>query len=471
MIRNVSDPRESGDETLLDPVTDDRGSARRALQLVAIGEGLHATYRVPDVAACTIGRAKTCDVHIDHPSISRRHAILRRGRAYTIEDLASRNGTRVGGAALAPHTPARIGDGDVIALGRVTFAVQAVEAPLARCAPDAETFEVPTGASATMQRVHDLAKRVAPGDISVLLLGETGVGKEVLARAVHRLSPRTARSFLGINCAALSETLLDAELFGHERGAFTGAVASKPGLLESAEGGTVFLDEVGEMPLATQAKLLRVLEERQVRRVGGTQARPIDVRFVAATNRALRAMVAEGRFREDLYFRLAGIVLTVPALRDRREEIEPLARAFASRRMPDGRIAAFSAEALAALREWSWPGNVRELRNVIERAVLLGGGGTILREHLQLGEDAPRPAPGPNETSEYPAMPTAPPPRAALRDDISALEKERIVEALERCGGNQTRAARMLGISRNTLMTKLDAYDIARPRVTARTSR
>ena len=326
----MSDRTESSDETLLDRDHRPRGDAG-SVQLVVTGDGLHATYVVPDAAVCTIGRANDCEVHIDHPSLSRRHARVHRGAGLTIEVLGSRNGTRVGGVTLSPHVRTPIADGDFVSLGRVLVAVQ-------RIVPDAfDVEDLSARATPTMQRVHDLAKRVAVGDICVLLLGETGVGKEVLARVIHGLSPRAKGTFLGINCAALSETLLDSELFGHEKGAFTGATAAKAGLLESAQQGTVFLDEVGEMPLATQAKLLRVLEERQVRRVGGLQTRAIDVRFVAATNRALRAMADAGRFREDLYFRLAGVVLTIPPLREREDEIEPLARAFASRRMRDGR--------------------------------------------------------------------------------------------------------------------------------------
>jgi two-component system response regulator AtoC len=289
-----------------------------------------------------------------------------------------------------------------------------------------------------MRRVHALAARAAAGSINLLILGETGAGKEVLARRVHRLSPRAARPFVCINCAALSEPLLESELFGHERGAFTGATAAKPGLLETAPGGTVFLDEVGELPAALQAKLLRVIETRELTRVGSVRSRQIDVRFIAATNRDLEAEVARGGFRRDLYFRLNGMTLSLPPLRERPGEIPALCRLFlkelspaAGRKQPPR----LTAEALAQLCAHAWPGNVRELRNAIERALLLAPGDEIGVEHL----------PG--------AAPVA-----------VVGERERILAALAACAGNQSRAARQLGISRKVLLARLDSYGVKRPR-------
>jgi hypothetical protein len=248
---------------------------------------------------------------------------------------------------------------------------------------DAEPFVVVQDGA--MQRLQRLVKRIAVGTISVLLLGETGVGKEVLAESLHNESLRSKKPFLRLNCAALTETLLESELFGHERGAFTGAVHAKPGLLETAQGGTVFLDEVGELPHSTQVKLLRVLEERKVFRVGALKPRPIDVRFISATNRDLETQVAMGAFRQDLFFRLNGIALVIPPLRERLDEIEGLAKAFiqsASAQAGRARPPVLSLEALTLLRRYGWPGNIRELRNVIERAVLLCGDGPIALEHL-----------------------------------------------------------------------------------------
>jgi DNA-binding NtrC family response regulator len=318
----------------------------------------------------------------------------------------------------------------------------------------------PVIADAAMQRLHRLVERIASGDISVLLLGETGVGKEVLAEVVHRRSPRSAGPFVKLNCAALAPTLLESELFGHERGAFTGAAQAKPGLLETAQGGTVFLDEIGELPLQLQSKLLRVLEERQVMRVGALKARAIDARFIAATNRDLETEVRERRFREDLYFRLNGVSLMIPPLRERQDEIPELARRFiveACRRLKRRDLPRLGADALAALTRYSWPGNVRELRNAIERAVLLCSDDSITVEHLpveKMGALLPQVAPA-----------AGPPSRgAALWDDVERVERQRVVDALERCAGNQTRAATLLGISRPTLLSRMDAYGLPRPR-------
>jgi DNA-binding NtrC family response regulator len=340
---------------------------------------------------------------------------------------------------------------------------------LATRAPSTTAAAAPGGPAivedAAMRRLYTLLERVAPGTISVLLLGETGVGKEVVAEALHRLSPRAARPFVRLNCAALSETLLESELFGHEKGAFTGASQTKPGLLETAGGGTVFLDEVGELPLTTQVKLLRVLETREVMRVGGLKAIPIDVRFVSATNRDLPREVAGGSFRQDLLFRLNGVTISIPPLRERVEEIEPLCRAFLesfSRQLARHPAPSLSSEAVAFLRSYAWPGNVRELRNVIERAILLCDGTTIELEHLPTERasatfraSVPSPLP--------PAAPVAPS-EGSLREDIGSLEKRRILEALAACGGNQSEAARQLGISRRTLTTRLTEYGVPRPR-------
>lgn len=311
-----------------------------------------------------------------------------------------------------------------------------------------------------MQNLHRLAARVAKGRISVLLLGETGVGKEVFAEHVHQASPRRAAPFVKLNCAALSESLLESELFGYDKGAFTGADRAKPGLLEVASGGTVFLDELGEMSLATQAKLLRVIEQNQVLRVGGLEPRPIDVRYVCATNRDLLAEVEAGRFRQDLYYRLEGVTLRVPPLRERPSEILPLARAFLRRGADElglEVVPQLSARAVEVLEGYRWPGNIRELTNVVERALLLTSADRIEPEHLPLDRmqarfrSAPRRAYSRPEADELHRM---------LADD----ERRRIEEALEACGGNQTKAAQRLGISRRTLSKKLDKYALPRPR-------
>ena len=348
-------------------------------------------------------------------------------------------------------------------------------------------------AERTMQDLYALAARIAHGTISILILGETGVGKEVLAEKVHKLSPRGTGPYLRLNCAALSESLLESELFGHERGAFTGAIGTKQGLLETADGGSVFLDEVGELPQSIQVKLLRVIEERMVLRVGGLKPRPLDVRFIAATNRDLETEIARGTFRQDLFFRLNGATLVIPPLRERPTEIPALAKAFliqAARQVNLDTPPELSADALDNLLRYSWPGNIRELRNMIERAVLLCGNEPIQPKHLPLEKmrgnfattaiaplpaareplrDSPRPV---AETGPREVVPTLPPlttmtgdapKRRGLRLTIEE-ERAQIEAALQACGGNQTRAAKMLGIGRRTLINRVKEFGLARPR-------
>ena len=334
-----------------------------------------------------------------------------------------------------------------------------------------------------MGALGEMIKRVAPTDINVLIWGETGVGKERCAQAVHQGSLRNGKPFVALNCAAFPESLLESELFGHERGAFTGAQQAKQGLLETADGGTVFLDEIGELPQAIQVKLLRVLEERQVMRLGGLKPRPIEVRFVAATNRDLEAEAERGTFRQDLYYRLNGFTLYIPPLRERVQEIELLAVEFAaaaSARFGLSQPPRLSREALETLRAYAWPGNIRELRNVVERAVVMCSGGVIEPAHLPASRllspfaarkpqraPAERPAPQPVDDEAGSLFVRV---RGALMPDqlrqpLEEFERERIAEALARCGGNQTQAARLLGLSRRTLVKRLTQYRLPRPRL------
>lgn len=528
-------------------------SGEGRLRLVVIGDDIMTTYPLPERGSLSIGRGDESDVDIDHALISRAHARLLVDDGLFLEDLGSRNGTKVGGERLAPNQPRALEPGQLFEVGETPCLVQRsfraaparrivthgwFEAQLERrCAAGGRPFAVlrahlsderplsevhehvagatvvalyapgelellvedsneatriaerltkrlgarchaaaypsdgrtadallevacrgvlgePTASDAgpivrdeAMKNLYELVERIARGTISVLLLGETGVGKEVVAEAIHRASPRRGTPFLRLNCAALSETLLDSELFGHERGAFTGADEARPGLLESARGGTVFLDELGEMPLATQAKLLRVLEQRQVIRVGGREPIDVDVRFVAATNRDLEAEVVRGTFRQDVYFRLNGAVLAIPPLRERPAEIEALAARFAAEAAAElGLTSAPEIDdgAAEALLAYGWPGNIRELKNAIHRAVLLTSSDRIEREHLPL---------------EKLSLPDERPATAGERD-----ERRRILDALEKTAGNQTRAAELLGIGRRTLTTKLTKYGIRRPR-------
>jgi DNA-binding NtrC family response regulator len=317
-----------------------------------------------------------------------------------------------------------------------------------------------------MQGVYQLAAKAAQALISVLVLGETGVGKEVLAQTIHKLSQRREGPCLALNCAAISESLLEGELFGNERGAYTGASQARPGLLESANGGTVFLDEVGDLPLAIQVKLLRVLEERRILRVGGRTPVPIDVRFVSATNRDLEAEVARGNFRQDLYYRLNGLSITIPPLRERQREILPLAERFAeSAARQLGREAPrISEEASELLLGYGWPGNIRELKNVIGRAVVVAEGvigPSALPDALRRSVEHPPPSvPPPGGADVEPPASQ----NQSLKGQLAVLERQRILEALEKCHGNQTAAAELLGMSRRTLVSRLAEYDLPRPR-------
>jgi DNA-binding NtrC family response regulator len=303
------------------------------------------------------------------------------------------------------------------------------------------------GRSPDLQRVLSHAARVAAhGNVSVLIGGETGTGKELLARAIHYASPRGAAPFIEINCAAIPANLLESELFGHEKGAFTGAVAARAGLMELAHGGTLFLDEVGGLPLELQPKLLRALEGREIRRVGGLVTRHVDIRLIGATHVDLAAAVRRGEFREDLYYRLQVVVLTLPPLRDRDGDVELLAETFLTRLATSYGLPVppLGAEAKAALRAHRWPGNVRELRNTIERALVLSPPGTLRTEELAAPKE---PAVGP-DPSGLP-FPT----------DLATLTRAAVVRMLGLTGGNKSEAARRLGISRPRLQRLLDGLN------------
>ena len=311
-----------------------------------------------------------------------------------------------------------------------------------------------------MTETLNVARAVAPRPTTVLITGESGVGKEVLARFIHKNSGRPQGTFVALNCAALPEALLESELFGHDRGAFTGAVKSHAGRFEQAHGGTLLLDEVGEMTPALQAKFLRVLETRRVTRLGSARPRAVDVRVLAATNRDLQAEVTEGRFREDLLFRLSVFPIQIPPLRERPADVLPLARHFLA--LLGGaqgqRPRAFSAEAEQLLGDYLWPGNVRELQNVVERAVILAGSGDIRPTHLHLGPEAvSAPSPAAAQDASAPDPPAAAAPRAT---SLKELEERAILEALEATDGNRSQAALRLGIARRTLQYKLKKLGI-----------
>jgi DNA-binding NtrC family response regulator len=454
-----------------------RPGALQGVVLVTAGSAAGLVVTVPASRPVTFGRSNECTVVLDDQGVSRIHAeIALVGDGYLVRDRGSTNGTYVNGERVGFAAPLAQGDGIVLGAGtkmRFTL-VDEAEAQVLRRIYEAVPREAKRARKgrtvagddgnvlrdAAMRALYERAARAASTRISVLIVGETGVGKELLARAIHQASPRAKGPFMALNCAALSETLLEAELFGHEKGAFTGADRARPGVFEAAEGGTVFLDEVGELPLSTQVTLLRVLEDRRVMRVGGHTSREVDVRFLSATHRDLEDAAKRGSFRHDLFFRLNGMRLTIPPLRERTGEIEELAALFLARACAEAGRAerpALSPEVRRALLAYPWPGNVRELKNAIESAVVLCAGGTLLPEHL------------PRCVQEAPASrgALAPPEGGgaeSLHEQLEAVERQRITDVLAQHEGNQTRAAMALGISRRTLVARLQAWGLTRPR-------
>ena len=304
------------------------------------------------------------------------------------------------------------------------------------------------GTSPPMQRVFEIVDQVAPSKATVLITGESGTGKELVANAIHQRSPRASGPFVKLHCAALAESLLESELFGHERGSFTGAVGRKDGRFSIADGGTLFLDEIGEISPSIQVKLLRFLQEHEFERVGGTQTIKVDVRVIAATNKKLAEEVAKGRFREDLYYRLNVVAVEMPPLRDRRTDIVTLAKFFVDKyaKANDKTVDAIAPDALELLVSYDWPGNVRELENAIERAVVLAPGGTIDARHLP--------------PSVHPAaLPSGAPPIPGAK--MAELEKYAILETLKATGGSTSKAAEILGISVRTIQYRLHEYNEA----------
>ena len=426
--------------------------------LTALWDGGGLTTPIPAQSRVIVGRGSSAEVPIDHPSISRRHAALHVGAELVVEDLGSSNGTKVRAQTLAQGELATVRWGEPFELGGVVVALRP---------PTAENEPLPAepGEVASMEETLRLIDLVAPTPISVLLLGETGVGKGYLARRIVQRSPRASGPWLHLNCAALPEHLLESELFGYERGAFTGATQTKPGLLEAASGGTVFLDEVGDLPPSVQAKLLTALERGEVIRIGGLKPVRFDVRFISATNRLLSA-TSRSSFRPDLYYRLAGMPIIVPPLRDRRDELPGLLGTLVKESSAKlGRLPPHvDASVLTALAGYDWPGNIRELASVLERALLLSGP-TMLAHHLGLPRRAVASSPPPS-SRPAPRLDDAPTANTGLRlaDEVNEIERRRVLEALERSAGNQVRAAEALGISRRTLISRMVAFGIRRPR-------
>jgi transcriptional regulator with PAS, ATPase and Fis domain len=451
----------------------------RVYLVVFAKEGPGHIIDLDDGGEVSFGRTPGATIVIDDPRISRRHAVIRRaGGDVFVRDLGSRNGTKVRGDVLRGEEKL-VTAGDTIHVGPAEIVIAAVTRddvklqahgardPAEERGPEsvdragdnepaseddsAFAFDSIVVADPAMQKVFRLARRLGQAPTTVLIAGETGVGKEVVAEQIHRWSARSSGAFVRLNCASLAETLLESELFGHEKGSFTGADRRKIGYVEAAIGGTLLLDEIGEMPMNLQAKLLRVIETKQIVRIGGTAEIPVDVRFLCATHRNLKHEVAAGNFREDLYYRISTFTLQVPPLRERPAEITLLADLFAThvaQRMgvTPPKIALDASEALL---KHAWPGNVRELRNAIEHAVVMAEDGTVHAEHLP--ESVLRPSePMPIESAR------------AMKEQFAEVERKNVEAALAAETGNQTRAAKRLGITRRMLIYKMAKFGLKR---------
>ncbi len=367
-------------------------------------------------------------------------------------------------------------DAERLAERAIAAAAQEIEGVLARDQHDDEdtglrNYAGIVGASDAMRSLFRMLERIKNSDATVLVLGDNGTGKELVARAIHAQSRRAGKAFVATNCSAFNDNLLESELFGHKRGSFTGAVADKPGLFSVADGGTFFMDEVGDMSPALQVKLLRVLQEGMFMPVGGTETKKVDVRIIAATNRELAQMVKAGTFREDLYYRLHVVSLKVPALRDRKADIPLLIEHFLDKLgKRDGKQKVLTQRALAQLVAHSWPGNVRELENEMERLWVLSGDDKVIDEEL-LSPSVRQSRPSISVRTPEPPTPIAPalpePVGKSLPEAVEALERKMISDALETYRGNKTRTAEALGISRRNLIRKVQGYgldDTGRPR-------
>ncbi len=399
-----------------------------------------------------IGRHLSNDLTLPDEEISRFHMTLEQSDlGYRFTDL-SRNGTCFNGKRVRE---AGIQHGDELMIGpwRVVFVDEGVwgdqETLVQRRTKPSDAFCGMVGKSEVMKRVFETIQKVAPTEATALILGETGVGKELVARAVHDLSRRSRKPFVAINCGAISPQLIESELFGHERGAFTGAVQRHAGAFEQAQGGTLFLDEIGELPLELQPKLLRVLEDRTFRRVGGLQELTADVRIVAATHRRLEAHVAQGKFREDLFFRLYTVPLVIPALRERTDDIEKIAENF----LAAGGGKSLAPEALEKLIAHRWRGNVRELKNVLTRAMLFTAGDRIKAEDILF----------PGETGSLVGVSPEKENKPSPPDSLLDIQKQAIIHALNENGWNKRKAAESLKIAKSTLFLKIKEYRIVRP--------
>ena len=405
-----------------------------------------------------IGTNLANEVVLQDGTVSRRHAeVVRTPHGVILRDTDSTNGTFVGDLRirevfLTPETRFRVGQTEMV------FAPQ--DEVIVITPSDKSRLMDLVGESMAMRQVFSIIERVAPTSLTVLITGETGTGKELASRAMHRLSKREDEPFVVFDCGAAPESLIESELFGHEKGAFTGAVASREGVFEAAHGGTLFLDEIGELPLDLQPKLLRVLEQRELRRVGGSKVRAVDVRVVAATNRDLLQEVRAGRFREDLYYRLAVVELHLPPLRDRIEDLPMLVSHLLSRAQTGGaRVRAVEDQVIALFQAWRWPGNVRELANVVERAIPFTDGPIVTLEALPDAFRSGHPrSPGAQAVQATADMPF----KDAKEKLIEAFERQYLIDLIERHGGNVSKAARAADMDRKSIARLMRKHGINR---------
>jgi transcriptional regulator with GAF, ATPase, and Fis domain len=424
----------------------------RRCKLVIIKGAQRGTEFVIASDVIRIGKAPDNDLALVDETVSRVHfEIMRDAKGYLVRDLKSTNGTFLDGAEVKE---AYLRAGSVIGVGATELKFTPFEERIEILPSEKEALGEMVGKSPAMREIFGLVERIAPTDATVLIEGETGTGKDMIARTLHQLSPRSDRPFIVVDCGAVAGTLIESELFGHEKGAFTGAVSARQGAFELASGGTVFLDELGELSLDLQPKLLRVLEQRELRRVGGQKTIKVDLRVIAATRKDLRSEVEKGKFREDLYFRLNVVPITAPPLRERREDIPLLIDAMLKKLAPDG-AAALADTTRAALMAHDWPGNVRELRNVIERALALGADPGMLV--APLGGAEPHKGVQLRDAIEFE-------PGVSFRDTKERwnelFERRYLAWLIKRADGNISKAARDADMDRKYLHKLLRKYGI-----------
>jgi len=435
----------------------------RRCKLVVIKGPQRGTEFVIAGDVIRVGKATENDLAITDETVSRVHfEIVRDAKGYLLRDLKSTNGTFLDGAEIKE---AYIRAGSVVGAGAVELKFTPFEERIEILPSEKEALGEMVGRSAPMREIFGLIEKIAPTDATVLIEGETGTGKDMIARGLHGLSKRANAAFIVVDCGAVAGTLIESELFGHEKGSFTGAVAARQGAFELASGGTVFLDELGELSLDLQPKLLRVLEQRELRRVGGSKTLKVDLRVVAATRKDLRSEVEKGKFREDLYFRLNVVPITAPALRERREDIPLLIHHFLAKLAPPGQPPPFLGDATrAALMAHDWPGNVRELRNVIERALALGTDPSVLVAPLGDTLRSPSSHAASSTTSGASADLAEFEPGGSFRETkekwTEAFERRYLTWLLRRAEGNISKAARDADMDRKYLHKLIRKYGI-----------